>query len=37
MTLAGWIFMSLSVAGVLALVMWCFRRILTAGSEGDRD
>ena len=30
MTLAGWIFMSVSLTAVLALVVWCYYRLLRA-------
>lgn len=29
MTTAGWIFMLGSVSAVVALVAWCFRKVLT--------
>jgi hypothetical protein len=29
MDLGGWIFMLLSVGSVTALVIWCFRRVLS--------
>jgi hypothetical protein len=28
MTLGGWVFMSISLAGVWGLALWCYREVL---------
>jgi hypothetical protein len=30
MTPSGWIFMAVSITGVLALLIWCYSRLLRA-------
>ena len=34
MTLSGWMFMVISIGSVLALVSYCYYRVLTAPAEG---
>lgn len=33
MTVAGWVFMSGSIVGVLTLVIWCYRQVLSMPRE----
>ena len=34
---AGWLFMSVSLASVLTLVVWCYSRILRDPTDKDRE
>lgn len=34
---AGWIFMCASISGVLILVVWCYRRLLSDSSRASAD
>lgn len=36
MTLGGWIFMSVSLIGVWSLVIWTYKKVLTAPRETKR-
>jgi hypothetical protein len=37
LTIGGWIFMILSCGAVTALVVWCFRRVLTHPEKKEPD
>jgi hypothetical protein len=37
MTTGGWVFLSLSLAFVWGLALWCYARVLGAGPRRDKE